>query len=46
MKEEKSGKDYLSPERRKKLMTTFVIKMIGALALLALAIFLYVYWNK
>ncbi len=43
---EKTGKDYISPESKKKLWKTFAIKMTLAVVLLALAIFLTVYWNK
>lgn len=43
---EKTGKDFLSPESKKKLFRTFAWKMALAVALLALAIFLTVYWNK
>ncbi|MBD5157848.1 MAG: hypothetical protein HDT13_09465 [Butyrivibrio sp.] len=43
---EKTGKDYLSPESKKKLLKTFAWKMALAVVLLALAIFLTVYWNK
>lgn len=43
---EKNGKNYMSPESRKKLLVTFAWRMALALALLALAIFLFIYWNK
>ncbi|MCM1309319.1 MAG: hypothetical protein NC223_12030 [Butyrivibrio sp.] len=43
---QKTGKDYMSPESRKRLLKTFALKMTLAVVLLALAIFLTVYWNK
>lgn len=43
---EKTGKDYLSPESKKKLLRTFALKMTLALVLLAVAVFLTIYWNK
>lgn len=45
-KNKDDGMSYISPEKKKKLLKTFAWKMVLAVALLALAIFLFFYWNK